>query len=103
MKTYLKDETVNNYQRNLQILATGIYKVNNDLAPEIMEDKFHFVKNSYNLRDNSALKRRCYRLVYLDTDTISSLAPKIWELVPNAIKNAVSLELFKKEIKLWTT
>ena len=36
-------------------------------------------------------------------DTISSLAPKIWELVSNAIKNATSLELFRNEIKLWAT
>ena len=38
-----KDKSVSIQQRNLQILATEIYKVRNDLGPEIMKDIFHFV------------------------------------------------------------
>ena len=76
------------HQRNLQILATEIYKVKNELAPGIMKDIFHFVEKHYNLKNNSTLKRRCNDLVHLGTQIISSLAPKIWELVPNAIKKA---------------
>ena len=68
-----------------------------------MKDIFHFVEKTYNLRNNSTLKRRCNSLLYLGRKTIFSTGPKFWELVPNAIKNATSLELFIKEIKLWTT
>ena len=35
---------------------------------------------------------------YFGTESISSLAPKVWE-----IKNAKSLDIFKEKIKLWTT
>ena len=38
-----KDRSVTFHQRNLQILAIGIYKVRNDLGPEIMKDVFRFV------------------------------------------------------------
>ena len=31
-------------------------------------------------------------------ETVSSLASKIWELVPNTIKYARSVELFKKKL-----
>ena len=34
------------------MLATGIYKVRNDLGPEIMKDIFHFVQKPYNLRND---------------------------------------------------
>ena len=64
---------------------------------------YFFFEKSYTLRNNSTLKRTYIRSVYLGTETISFLALKIWELVPNTIKNATSLKLFKKQIKLWTT
>ena len=38
-----KNETVNVHQRNLQILATEIYKAENDLAPDIMRDISYFI------------------------------------------------------------
>ena len=97
LKTYLKNETVNINPRNLQMWASEIYKIKNDLASDdIMKDMFHFVEKPYNLGNNSALKRRRNRSIFLGTETISSFAPKIWKLVSNAIKNATSLELFKK-------
>ena len=52
-----KDKSVNIHQRNLQILATEIYKVRNDLGPEIMKDIFHFVQKRYNLSNDSTLQR----------------------------------------------
>ena len=65
-----------------------------------MKGIFHFAEKPYSLRNNSTLKKICNRSVYFVTETISSLAPKSGYLVPNRIKNAVSLKLFKKEIKL---
>ena len=63
-----------------------------------MKDIFHFVEEPHNLRNNSTLKRKRNRPVYLGAETISYLVPKIWELVPNAIKNATSLELLKNNL-----
>ena len=97
-----KDKSVSIHQRNLQTLATEIYKARNYLGPEIMKDIFHFVQKPYNLRNDSTLQKRTNRRVYFGTESISSLAPKIWEIVPCEIKNAKSLDIFKKRIKLWT-
>ena len=57
----------------------------------IMKDIFHLTENHYNLRNNSTLKRKC-------TETIFSLVSKIWQFVPNLIKNSTSLKLFKKKL-----
>ena len=38
-----EDKSVKIHQNNLQILATGIYKVKNDLGPKTMTDIFIFV------------------------------------------------------------
>ena len=98
-----KDKSASIHQINLKILATEIYKARNDLGPEIMKDIFHSVQKPYNLRNDSTLQMRRNRTVYFGTESISSLAPKIWEIVPCEIKNAKSLDIFKKRIKLWTT
>ena len=73
-----KDKSVSIHQRNLEILATEIYKVRNDLGPEIIKDIFHFVQKPYRLRNDLTLQRRRNRIVYFGTESISSLAPKIW-------------------------
>ena len=38
-----KDKSLSIHQRNLQILATEIYKARNDLGSEIMKDIFHSI------------------------------------------------------------
>ena len=98
-----KDKSVSIHQRNLQILATEIDKVRNDLGPEIKKGIFHFVQKPYNRKNDSTLKRRRNRTVYFGTETISSLAPKVCEIVPYKIRNAKSIDTFLKKIKLWTT
>ena len=98
-----EDKSVKLHQRNLQILATEIYKVRNNLGPEIMTDIFRFVQKPYDLRNDSILQRQVNRTVYFGTESVSSLAPKIWELVPGEIKRASSLHIFKEKIKSWTT
>ena len=62
-----KDKSVSIHQRNLKILVTEIYKARNDLGPEIMKNIFHSVQSHTRSRT-----------VYFGTESISSLAPKIW-------------------------
>ena len=50
-----KDKLVSIKERNLQILATEIQKVRNDLGSEIMKDIFHIVQKPHNLRNDSTL------------------------------------------------
>ena len=73
-----KDKSMKIHQKNLQILATEIYKVINDLRPKVVADIFHFVEKRYNLRNNSIIQRQANRTGYFGTGSISSLAPKLW-------------------------
>ena len=91
------------HQKNIKILATEIYNTKNDLGPETMENTVYFIQKPYNLRNDPEPKRRRNRTVYFGTESISSLAPKIWELIPSDIRSANSLGIFKEKIKFWTT
>ena len=68
-----------------------------------MKDTFHFIQKPYNLRNDPELQRRKNRTVYFRTESISSLALEIWELIPSDIRSASSLEIFKEKIKFWAT
>ena len=48
-----KDNSVSVHQRNLQVLATELYKIKNNIAPKILNDVFQLRTSSYNLRTNS--------------------------------------------------
>ena len=49
------------------------------------------------------MQKEANRTVYFGTECVSSLAPKLWELIPSAIKSAKSLNIFKAKAKSWTT
>ena len=68
-----------------------------------MKDISHFVQKLYDARNESTLQRHRNRIAYFGTESISSLAHKIWEIVPCEIKNAKSPNIFKEKIKLWAT
>ena len=98
-----RNKSVSIHQKNLQLLATEIQKTKNDLGPKIMKDTFHFIQEPYDLRNDPVLQSWRNRTVYFGTESISSLAPKIWELIPSDIRSANSLGKFKEKIKFWKT
>ena len=69
-----------------------------------MEDVFPLNDDSgYSTRHKRTFKCRHVKTVSCGTDSLAYLAPKIWELVPNEMKNLVSLTAFKTAIKKWKT
>ena len=66
-----------------------------------MNEIFVERKSNYSLRGNNVLTRRRVNSVRYDTETVSFLAPKIWDILPKDIKDSESLDIFKRKIKKW--
>ena len=96
-----KDNSVSIHHRNIKALATEMFKVKNNIAPEIMKELFAPKISSYDLRNNDSFKRRSVNSVWHGTESVSYLGPKVWDLVPNEIKEFESLNGFKSKIKRW--
>ena len=81
-----------------------MYKVVNDMPPDIMNEVFK-LKNTphYNLRHTLHFSTDPIHSVYNEAESASYLEPKIWELISAEIKNKSSLDGFKKENKKWKT
>ena len=71
-----------------------MYKVSNNMSPTILNDILASKATPYNLR-------KVY-LVYSGTETLPHLGPTIWSLVPQEIRQSVSLVDFKLKIIKWT-
>ena len=97
-----KDGSVSIHIRNIQIPATEMYKLINNLSPPIMNRVFKLNSDSrYNLRQISQFSRSLVRSVYHGTESISYLGPKIWDILPDDYKTIQNLDTFKIKIKKW--
>ena len=90
------------HNRNLQILVTQMYKIKNDLSPLIVTELFEQRNEQhYDLRKNSQFTIPPIRIVNHESESISFLGPKIWNILPDRLKNVNSTEAFKMQIKKW--
>ena len=97
-----KDISFSIHHRNIQILAIKILKFLNELSAQIMNNIFHVKSPApYYLRDKNELYSRNPKTVAYGTESVSSMAPKIWSIVPQELKNSQSLYFFKKDIRKW--
>ena len=96
-----KDKSVTIRYRNLQTLAYEIFKVKNNMAPEILTENFAHKESNYNLRNSTALQGRSIKTVINGSENIYSLGPKIWDILPTELENIFSPTLFKKKICEW--
>ena len=97
-----KDDSVSIHMRNIQILATKIYKLVNNLLPPSMNRVFKLDSDSrYNLRQILQFSRSLIKSVYHGTESISYLGPKIWDILPDEHEAIQNLDTFKIKIKNW--
>ena len=89
-----KDGSFTVHQRNLQKLAVEMYKVKNGLSPEILANLF-----TLKTRGNGDFVIPPVKTVNMGLETIRYRGPLTWELVPEDIKEAETLSLFKEKIK----
>ena len=91
-----KDSSFSIHERNLQKLAVEMYKVKHGLCPDVMKDLFT-LKSCGN--DDFVQPKAV--TVNMGIETIRYRGPKTWNIVPEEIKQAPSLAVFKEKIKKW--
>ena len=96
-----KDNSVSIHHRNLQVLATKMFKIHRGLSPDILRETFVSKTSLYNLHRNDTFNKRKVHSVYHGTESLSFLGPKIWDLVPVELKQSETLYSFKLKIKNW--
>ena len=93
------DGSVTVHHRNIQLVAVEMFKVKNDLCPEIIKDLFQ-------LRQGPDGTRKFMIPVvnneYMGKLSLRYFGPVVWEIMlPEVYKKLNALEKFKEEIKKW--
>ena len=78
-----------------------MHKISNGLSTPLLKDIFPMNRNPYKIRQNFQFSRPQISTVHHETGSISNLGPKIWDLVPNNLKEICDIDEFKKAIKQW--
>ena len=96
-----KDSSVSIHIRNLQVLATKIFKARNNFSPPIVQNVFRTTEPAYILRRDTLFESRRIQSQRYGIESLTYVGPKIWSQVPNEIKESASLSVFKNKIKNW--
>ena len=96
-----QDRSVSLHTCNQQTLAIEMYKVSKRIAPTIFADTFGCNScENYNLPYQSEFSRLLIKIGINETEIISCLGPRIWDLVPQEMKQKESLTALKRPLTL---
>ena len=83
--------------KRLQQLSIEVFKTLHDLNPVFMKDIF--IKNTRS--ESNKLYVQSHKAKTYGEKSLRILGPKIWNALPDNIKNSTSLAIFKNLIKTW--
>ena len=94
-----RDGSVRIHHKNIQLVAVEMYKVKNNLCPELMKCLFQINPNP---RDGHTFVIPNVHTEYMGKLSLSYFGPVVWEtMLPEKYKNILTLDKFKDEIKGW--
>ena len=96
------DGSVTIHHRNLQRLAIEMYKIKNGLSPIPVQNIFNDYDQTYDLRKKRCWKMPKIRTLIYGTETVRYRGIKTWDILPDDIKFAENLQIFKSKVKTWT-
>ena len=100
----VKDNSFSVHDRNLQKLAELMYKVKNGLCPLPLRNIFSYQDNTIKIRNKENGEKWIIPKVRTENKGIETLryrGPFIWNLLPDDIKSAETLEIFRAKISKW--
>ena len=84
--------------RNIQLLITEIYKTKCGLNPPFMKEIFMQRNISYSLRHGDDAQLPKVRTTSFGVESISYLGNKLWQNLPQDLKQSNSLPIFKNKL-----
>ena len=89
--------------KNLLVLVTEMYQVQNNCSPEIMNKVFPMNKPlyEYDLKNTSDFPTRRKKTVRYGSESLLYLGPKLWNILPDEYKKIQSVKDFKAKIRSW--
>ena len=90
------------HHRNIQAMVIEMFKLKNNLGPSLLDNIFKLNNNIRpGLRSHSEFARPNINTVHYGKDSLKYFGSHIWDLIPQDIKEAANLYIFKSKIRNW--
>ena len=89
------------FERCIKNMAIQLYKIKKGTAPIYLKELFQAQTSDYEMRDNQRLTLPLFNTVSYGKNSFSYMGAKLWNHIPIAIKNSVSLSTFKSAFTNW--
>ena len=87
------------HHKNIQALAIELFKIKNNLSVTIMNDIFRPRAVSCNLMSQIDFSCPNVNYEHFGISSLRYIATKVWDKVPNDIKNVNDIETFKSNVR----
>ena len=89
------------HHRNVRLLSIELHKVKHNLSNQVMPELFDLRNINYDFPSQTDFELGpIYRIAY-GLRSIKYFTPKIWNIVPIAVRNSDSLSRFTTKIMAW--
>jgi len=82
----------------MHTLAIEVYKCINGISPQYLSSMFQREQHNYNIRSQGNLVQTSFKSIRYGYYTFSYLGAKVWNSLPNSIKESDSLDVFKNRL-----
>ena len=89
------DKSFKIHHLNIQSRAIELFKIKNNLSVAIMNEIFQPRAARYNLRSQIDFTRPNVNSEHFGISSLRYMAAKVWDMVPNDMKNVNEIETFK--------
>ena len=97
----VKDNSITVHDQNIKLLALEMFKVKNDIQPNVLGRFVTHHEHNYDSRQNTQFLRDKVNSNTYGLESIRILGPKIWELLPQWMKLIENINSFKDKIQRW--
>jgi hypothetical protein len=90
------------YVQRMRFIMVEVYKVLNGIGPPYLQDMFDRKESVYKMKNNIELVQPHFRTQKYGFNSIRYQGAKVWNTLPNNIKDASNLSVFKPLVKKWS-
>jgi hypothetical protein len=90
------------FEERLKFILLEVYKCINNIEPCFLSHAFVTKEQPYNLRNDVILVQPTFNTVKYGKNSIKYNGAKFWNLLPNDIKNAENVKIFKSKLANWS-
>ena len=96
-----EEKLLNIHKRCIKSVAIQMFKIKNQTAPDYLAEMFNVRETHYDIRNNNQFTLPSFNTITYGKKSFTYYGAKLWNNLPNEIKESSSLGILKKALTSW--